>query len=117
MKRLTGESLPRPHATIQRMNLPIVHIRFFFDSADRPILVHQPFHQGIAGARSGAGYKAFCDNDLRQHLTRCTSTKKREGWCTKSDWCLKSGSVVCLVCLIGINEKLHSSRILGIDEE
>jgi hypothetical protein len=46
-------------------------------------LVHQPFHQGVAGAAGIERLKAFAGNYLQQVLTLVHQHQEYEGWCTK----------------------------------
>jgi hypothetical protein len=53
-----------------------------------PPFVHQPFHQGVAGAAERVGPKALYVNNLHQQSTWCTKTEKLKGRCTKSFQCV-----------------------------
>ena len=50
---------------------------------NHPASMHQPFHQGAAGAGVGAGPKSLCVNRLQRRSTWCIRTEGTEGRCRK----------------------------------
>jgi hypothetical protein len=81
-----GTTVPSTEYTVQSAQYQVPSTQHLVAQDPRPIhapFVHQPFHQGDAGAGVGAVHKPLYVNTLHRQSTWCTRTERTEGRCTK----------------------------------